>query len=375
MAEEKKTGLGNIVRKYRLYPNKEQEEFFSKCFGCVRFVYNRMLAEKQEHYKETGKSLRITPAKYKTEFEWLKEVDSLALANAQLHLETAYKNHFRDPKVGFPKFKSKHGSRASYTTNVVNGNIYLEKNHIRLPKVGLVKIKVHRSVDEGWKLKSVTISRETTGRYYASLLYSTKRNENQVRSGRTEKVLGIDFAMHGLAVFSDGTRADYPMYYRNAEKKLAREQRKLSKCQKKSNNYYKQKKKLARVHARIRNQRSDFQHKLSHMLTEAYDVIVVEDLNMKRMSQALHFGKSTMDNGYGSFLTMLEYKLERKGKTFVKVDKFYPSSKKCSCCGKIKAELKLSDRVYICPCGNVMDRDINAAVNIRDEGRRIIGAA
>ena len=334
-----------------------------------------MLSEKQEHYKETGKSLRVTPAKYKTDFPWLKEVDSLALANAQLHLETAYKNFFRDPKVGFPKFKSKHGSRASYTTNAVNGNIRLDKNHIKLPKAGIVKIKVHRTIDDEWQLKSVTISRETTGRYYASLLYCMQRSENQVRSEQTEKVLGIDFAMHGLAVFSNGTRADYPMYYRNAEKKLVREQRKLSKCQKKSKNYYKQKQKLAKAHGKIRNQRMDFQHKLSHKLTEEYDVIVVEDLNMKSMSQSLHFGKSTMDNGYGSFVVMLEYKLERKGKIFVKVDKYFPSSKKCSCCGRVKPDLQLSDRVYICPCGNTMDRDINAAVNIREEGKRIIGAA
>ena len=172
--------------------------------------------------KETGKSLRITPAKYKKEFPWLKEVDSLALSNAQLHLEAAYKNFFRDKSVGFPKYKSKHKSKASYTTNVVNGNIRVGHGRIRLPKVGDVKIRIHRKAEDNWRLKSVTISRETTGKYYAALLYQYERNENQVLEKRDKKMLGIDFAMHGLAVFSDGTKADYPMFYRSTETKLSR---------------------------------------------------------------------------------------------------------------------------------------------------------
>jgi len=334
-----------------------------------------MLSEKQEHYKETGKSLRVTPAKYKKEYPWLKEVDSLALANAQLHLETAYKNFFRDQTVGFPKYKSKHKSKASYTTNAVNGNIRLENGKIRLPKVGEVKIKIHRKAEEGWKLKSVTISRETTGKYFASVLYQYECSDNQAHCETDKKMLGIDFAMHGLAVFSDGTKADYPMYYRKAEKRLVREQRKLSKCQKGSHNYQKQKKSLARVHEKVRNQRNDFHHKLSRRLAEEYDVIAVENLNMKSMSQGLHFGKNTMDNGYGEFLGMLEYKLDARGKELVKVDRFYPSSKRCSCCGKIKESLKLSERTYICSCGNVMDRDVNAAINICNEGRRLLESA
>lgn len=374
MAEEKKIVIKNIVRKYRIYPNKAQQNYFAKCFGCVRFVYNKMLAEKQDYYEKTGKSLRVTPAKYKNEYPWMKEVDALALANAQLHLEAAYRNFFRDKSIGFPKFKSKHRTKASYTTNMVNGNIRMENGKIRLPKIGWIKIRLHRHADDSWKLKSVTISRETTGKYYVSVLYQYECNENQVQETTEQRILGIDFAMHGLAVFSDGTRAEYPMFYRKAEKRLAREQRKLSKCQKGSNNYQKQKKRLARSHEKVRNQRSDFQHKLSHKLTEAYDVIVVEDLNMKGMSQALYFGKSIMDNGYGAFLCKLGYKLERKGKKFLKIDKFYPSSKRCSCCGEIKEDLELSDRVYRCPCGNVMDRDVNAAINICYKGRQMLQA-
>jgi len=334
-----------------------------------------MLSEKKEHYEKTGKMLKVTPAKYKKEYEWLKEVDSLALCNAQLHLEAAYKNFFRDPSVGYPKYKRKHGSRASYTTNRVNGNIRIEGGKIRLPKVGEVRIRIHREAEKEWELKAVTISRETTGRYYASILYQTGSSENQERKVRTEKMLGIDYAMQGLGVFSDGRRAEYPMYYRKAEKKLKREQRKLSHCEKGSRNYGKQKKRLAKAHARVRNQRNDYQHKLSNQLAEEYDLIAVEDLNMKGMSQALHFGKSVMDNGYGEFLRKLEYKLEQRGKVLIRIDRYYPSSKRCSRCGKVKEEMKLSEREYRCSCGNQMDRDVNAAINIREEGKRIYKAS
>lgn len=369
----------NTVRKYRIYPNKEQELYFAKCFGCVRFVYNQMLAEKKEHYEQKGKDIRVTPARYKKEYPWLKEVDSLALANAQLHLESAYRNFFRDKKVGFPKFKSKHGVRSTYTTNMVNGNIRLTERHLRLPKVGLLKIKVHRKAEDGWKLKAVTVIRESTGKYYAAILYQYECSENQAdlkgKKDGGERVLGIDYTMHGLAAFSDGTFAEYPMYYRKSEKKLAKEQRKLSRCKKGSRNYQKQKKRLARAYEKIRNQRNDFHHKLSHRLAEEQDVIVVENLNMKGMSQTLHLGKSIMDNGYGKFLRQMEYKLEERGKRLIRIDRFYPSSKRCSCCGRIKDELKLSERIYTCPCGNRMDRDINAAINIRDEGKRLMREA
>lgn len=334
-----------------------------------------MLAEKKEYYESTGKNIRLTPAKYKKEYPWLKDVDSLALCNAQLHLEQAYRNFNRDSKVGFPKFKSKHKSKASYTTNSINGNIKLSGNKLRLPKAGYVKIKAHRYIDDEWNLKSVTISMEPSGKYYAALLYEYETCENQACEISTDKVLGIDFAMQGMAVFSDGTRADYPMYYGKAQEKLAKEQRKLSLCKKGSRNYAKQKKKLAIAHEKVRNQRKDFHHKLSHRLAEEYDAVAVEDLNMKGMSQALHFGKNTMDNGYGSFLAMMGYKLERRGKKLIKIDRFYPSSKCCSCCGKIKEDLSLSDRIYVCECGNKMDRDINAAINIREEGKRLLGIA
>ena len=292
-----------------------------------------MLADKMEHYKKEKKMLRNTPASYKKEYPWLKEVDSLALANVQMHLESAFHKFFREPSAGFPRFKSKKSSRKSYTTNVVNGNIFLE------------------------------------GKYFASLLFCC---ENQTAEKRpAEKFIGIDFAMQGMCVFSTGERAKYPMFYRNTEKKLAREQRKLSRCQKGSQNYKKQKKRVALCHEKIRNQRKDFQHKLSASLAESFDAVCVEDLNLKGMAGGLHLGKGVHDNGYGLFLSMLEYKLEERGKYLIKVDRYFASSKICSVCGNKKEELSLSDRIYYCECGNRMDRDVNAAVNIMNEGKRI----
>ena len=362
--------------RFRLYPGRRQAEQMARTFGCCRFLYNRMLADKIRAYETDGKMLRNTPAQYKREYPWLKEVDSLALANVQLHLEAAYKNFFRNPKTGYPKFRSKHHSRDSYTTNVVNGNIRLEGGRLKLPKTDPVKIIVHRPVPADGRLKSVTVVREPSGKYYASLLYEKAAGENQTGvSVRPEKVLGMDFAMAGLAVFSDGTRAEYPMYYRKAEKKLSREQRKLSLCRKGSRNYAKQKRRVARCHERVRNQRVDYQNKLTHALAAEYDAVCVEDLDMKAMSRSLHFGKSVMDNANGRFQRILQEKLKRQGKAYVKADRFFPSSKRCSCCGRIRKDLKLSDRIYECGCGYREDRDVNAAVNLRMEGIRILGCA
>ena len=360
--------------RFRIYPDREQEKLIHKTFGCCRFVYNCMLSERKEIYEKTGKTVRLTPAKYKKEYVWLKEVDSLALANVQLNLESAYQKFFREEKSEFPKFKSKRRSRKSYTTNVVNGNIRLENGKLRLPKVGFIKIRQHRSVPEEYILKSVTVSMEGSGKYYASLLYEYFVSESQTAGKIPEEmtILGIDFAMRGLAVFSNGEHAEYPMYYRKSQKKLAREQRKLSHCHKGSRGYEKQRKKVAKCHEKIRDQRRDYLHKLSREIADSYDAVSVEDIDMKAMSGSLSFGKSVMDDSFGMFRVMLRYKLEEQNKNLVKVGRFFPSSKMCSRCGNVKKELALSERIYQCGCGNCMDRDVNAAVNIREEGRRLM---
>ncbi len=362
--------MANKAYKFRIYPNAEQQIMFAKTFGCVRFIYNRMLADKIKYYEETKQKLNNTPAQYKKEFEWLKEVDSLALANAQMNLQTAYGNFFRSPKIGFPKFKSKKSNQKSYTTNCVNGNITVENYYIKLPKIGLVKLKQHRMIPSGYKLKSVTVSQTSSGKYYASVLFEY---ENQVQEIEPQTFLGLDFSMHELYRDSNGDEPCYPRYYRQAEKRLKREQRKLSLMQKGSKNRDKQRIRVAKHHEKVANQRKDFLHKQSKQITNAYDCVCVEDLNMKAMSQALQFGKSISDNGWGMFVTFLKYKLEEQGKKLVKVDKFFASSQICSCCGYKNTETKnLSIRAWDCPkCGTHHDRDINAAINIRNEGMRI----
>ena len=203
----------NKAYKFRIYPNKEQQIVLSKTFGCVRFVYNKMLDDKIKHYETTKEKLNVTPAKYKNEFEWLKEVDSLALANAQLYLQTAYNNFFRDKEVGYPKFKSKRDNRQSYTTNCVNGNIKLLNGFLVMPKVKAVKIKQHRNIPKNYKLKSVTVSRNPSCKYYASILIEY---EQDIQLEEPKSFVGLDFSMGELFVSSDTSIANYPHYYRNA---------------------------------------------------------------------------------------------------------------------------------------------------------------
>ena len=361
----------NKAYKFRIYPNAEQRIMIAKTFGCVRFIYNRMLSDKIKHYEETKQKLKNTPAQYKIEFPWLKEVDSLALANAQMNLQTAYNNFFRNSKTGFPKFKSKKSNRRSYTTNCVNDNICIEVDYIKLPKVGLVKMKQHRRIPSDYRLKSVTVSQIPSGKYYASILFEY---ENQVQEQTPQTFIGLDFSMHELYKDSNGNESQYPGYYRQAEKRLTREQRKLSLMQKGSKNRDKQRVKVAKMHEKIANQRKDFLHKQSRQITNAYDCVCVENLDMKAMSQSLNFGKSVSDNGWGMFVMFLKYKLEEAGKRLVKVDKFFASSQICNVCGYKNSETKnLSIRAWDCPeCGTHHDRDVNAAINIRNEGMRII---
>lgn len=360
----------NKAFKFRIYPNEEQKILIAKTFGCVRFVYNRMLSDRIKHYNETGKSLNNTPASYKRGFEWLKEVDSLALSNAQLNLNRAYKNFFRDKKIGFPKFKSKKTKHRSYTTNSVNGNIKLGEGYITLPKLKGIKIKQHRQILCDFILKSVTVSQTPAGKYYASILYEYERVPEKLTP---KTFLGVDYSMKELVVCSNGQKAEYPHFYRQSLDKLKKEQRKLSKCQKGSKASSKQRMKVAKLHEKVANQRKDFLHKLSRQITNAVDVVCIEDLDMKGMSQVLSFGKSVSDNGFGMFVSMLDYKLQEQGKYLVKVDKWYPSSKICSSCGEAKDMLSLSERIYHCEyCGATLDRDHNASMNIRNEGMRLL---
>jgi putative transposase len=314
--------------------------------------------------------LKNRPAQYKKEFPWLREVDSLALCNAQLNLDRAFSNFFRDKRIGFPKFKSKKSNHQSYTTNLVNGNIELKNGYIKLPKLKEVKIKQHRDIPEDYRLKSVTVSRTPAGKYHASMLYEY---ECHIEPLVPEIFLGLDYSMKELFISSEGYSAEYPGYYRQSLEKLKKEQRKLSNCKKGSKNRNKQRVRIAKLHEKVADQRKDFLHKLSRQIANAVDAVCIEDLNMKNMSQTMKFGKSVHDNGFGSFTSMLEYKLREQGKQLVRVIKRFPSSRMCSNCGRVKKLLPLSERVYHCEkCGIILDRDLNASYNIREEGKRLL---
>ena len=375
----------NSAIKYRLYPTSEQKIMFAKTFGCCRKVYNLMLSEKIESYKTTGKFVAVTPAKYKKDFPYLKEVDSLALANVQLNLQSAFRNHFdrnRRKKTGFPKFKSAKHSRKSYTTNNQNGTVaIIDSRYIRLPKTGKVRAVIHRVPGTDWKLRSATVSCSSDDRYYVSVLFEYE-NSASAYVADENNAIGMDYASDGLYVDDKGNIGTNHKFYRESHKKLAKEQRKLSrkkgsrKGEDKSHNYLKQQRKVNRIYTHIANQRKDNLHKISAEIANQYDIVCVENLNMRNMSnRGFGNGKATLDNGYGMFLDMLEYKLANRGKYLVKVDKWYPSSQICHCCGKRHPEMKdLRIRTMRCECGYVMDRDRNAAMNIKKEGLRIMNS-
>lgn len=356
--------------KFRMYPNKEQLIKINQTIGSARFIYNKMLEDKIKYYNEHKESLNNTPAQYKDKYKWLRDVDSQALSQSHQDLIVAY-NRFFNKHSNFPKFKKK-GVRDTYRSCVINNNIRIEEGFLRLPKIGLVEIRMERQLPEGSKIKNVTISKIKTNKYFASIQFEYEKEVEQVQP---ESYLGLDYAMSDFYVDSEGVKGNYPKFFRSSQDKLTKEQRKLSKMVRRSNNYNKQKIKVAKVHEKIANQRKDFLHKTSRKIANFYDVVCIEDLNMQAMSQTMNFGKSVHDNGWGMFTHMLKYKLEESGKQLIVADKFFPSTKQCSSCKNKKESILLSERIYNCThCKLSLDRDLNAAINLKQYGIESIRA-
>ena len=353
--------------KYRIYPNASQKEYFARVFGCVRFFYNKSLSDMNELYKSKGIHKNITPASYKKEFEFLKEVDSLALCNAQLSRNSAFKAFFKKQNA-FPKYKSKKNDQ-SYTTNN-QGSVKFSTNdrYISIPKCSRIRIKKHR--DFYGEIKSITVSKTTDEKYYISLLVEEETESINLM----DNAIGLDLGIKDLIVDSNGNRYKNHKYLTKSQTKLAREQRKLSHMVKGSNNRNKQRIKVARIHRHINNQRNDYLHKLSKKIIDENQIICIEDLKVKNMEQNHKLARSISDASWSRFVSMLIYKASWYGNVIVKVPSNYPSSQLCSCCHYKNPKTKdLKVRKWTCPeCGSVHDRDCNAAKNILSKGIEIL---
>ncbi|MHC4458647.1 MAG: RNA-guided endonuclease InsQ/TnpB family protein [Planctomycetota bacterium] len=370
----------------RLYPNKEQSILLNKTLGCCRFLYNKMLEEHIRVYdklkddKDALYSHKYKTAKqYKQEYPFLKEVDAKALQTENRHLFAAYQNFFEGlitgRGVGFPRFKSKKCYPQTYTTYNINNSIriYPQRRKIRIPKVGWIKYRDNRQITE--QIKHITLSRTVTHKYFASV---TVMSEVEIPPKKTvlnsEDIAGFDMSATHFLI---GEQAQYenPRFYREEEKRIKRRHRELSRKKERSKNWEKSRLKLGRTYEKINNRKLDWLHKTTHDLSERYDAVILENLNIKGMQQ-FNSGLSksiTLDFSWYQFRRYLYYKMSWQGKHFVLINRFFPSSKLCSICGQINNDLKLSDRVWTCKsCDTTNHRDSNAMVNIKREGIRIL---
>lgn len=357
-----------VPYKYRLYPNKKQCEYFSKVFGCVRFVYNKMLEDSEKYYEIEGKRLPTNPSSYKDEFPFLREVDSSALSNAKMNLDYAYTRFFRK-EANRPRFKSKKDKFCSYSTNMLSNNIRIEGSYVRLPKIKFVRMKMHRPFTG--TIKKATVTRTPAGDYYVILLVETEVEKQPV----VDKKIGVDLGIVNIMTGSDGTVVENIRPYNKYLRKLARENRRLSRKKKGGKNREKQRIKLAKVYRKVSNIRSDFIHKVTRKLVNENQVIACENLVINDIMKENRIArKDIMDSSWSAFIRQLKYKSGWYGRIFVKVDKYYPSSQICSNCGYRNYDIKgINVKNWTCPeCGITHQRDVNAGKNILREGERII---
>jgi putative transposase len=365
----------------RLYPSKEQRVLIDRTLGCSRFVYNHTLALKKELWEDYKLSFNPSLKSFKEEWKFLTKVPSQALANSYMDCMSAFNNFFNSlkgkskAKQSFPKFHKK-GQNDSFriaATKTSKGyDIRIEDfEHMKVPKLGLIKFRNYNDLD--WSkihIYNITIKKSPTNKYFASICCELPEPESIKPKFNA---CGFDLGLKDFAILDSGEVIENPKYYRKTEYRIKKAQRVLSKCKKFSKNYKKVKLKLAKLHEKIKNQRKDFQHKWSRKIVNENQVIVSEDLNVKGMIKNHKLAKSIQDASFGSFCDMIKYKANERKRTYVKIDRFFPSSKLCHCCGFKYKGLRLDERFWICPeCGTYLDRDENAAINILNEGLNIL---
>lgn len=373
--EGQEDGIWYNTIKVRLYPTPEQAQLFEKTFGCCRYLWNRMLADEQRFYRETDTHFIPTPAKYKEEAPFLKEVDNQALIQEHNRLSQAFRVFFKQPEVfGYPQFKRKKERNSFTACNHVFSSgptIYTTKDGIRMTKAGIVKAEFHRRPQSGWKLKRITVEKSPSGRYFCSILYACPIKEPTPVLPTWETTLGLKYSLAHFYVADNGELADPPHWMKESQQKLSTLQKRLCRMQPGSRNYQELVQKYRRLHEHISNQRRDYIHKETRRIANAWDAVCLRDDSLPRMGRAMKTG-TISHSGFGMFRECLRYKLERQGKPLILVDRYFPSTKTCHVCGYVLEEaVPWKKQTWTCPeCGTLHQREVNAAKNIKAQGWR-----